>query len=202
MDKFESEVMSCIDSAIEAIGTPREQVVLKESAKLLNKLKLKYYYSSDDNLIKIKLLRNLAIILERLNSNDEAITHILDLYDLVTNNEEIKNDFPVEYCRAMNAYTDTFKDKLERELVIKIETENMNIYEKLGLKPDFITAKVNIYFLMEDYENVVNLLLEIHTEEKKDFVDLINEIETELYKVSSDHYKKYLNIIQANSLVS
>ncbi|MGL5765298.1 MAG: hypothetical protein ACRCX8_06625 [Sarcina sp.] len=205
MNEFEEKVNYCITKALTGIGAVHERKYFEESIREFKKLKLMYFGNSEDGLVKVRLLRNLAGILDRLKRNEESEVYVIELYNLLIEDSSIKEYYPLEYCRAINTYTDTFKDSLDKKFIINIERENMRIYKKLGEEflPDFLTASVNINFLMEDYNSVINLLLKIHTEEEKRIVDLKEQIKVELAEVSPTYYNKYIKLSNmADSLVS
>ncbi len=206
MSKFDELVEIAINKGIMGY-TENIKIKILEAIKDLKKIRLQYLYEDKDLETKMRLLRNLAVMLKIVGKKAEAEQYVLELFD-ITNMENIKEWYPLEYCKARNCYTQYFKKRLDKKIIINIEKENMKIYKKLEsfegeFFPDFLTAKINIYFLMEDYNSVVNTLLEIHTNESSRIVDLKKSTMSELASASPEYYNKYLKVINmANSLIS
>ena len=206
MSKFDELVEIAINKGIMGY-TENIKIKILEAIKDLKKIRLQYLYEDKDLETKMRLLRNLAVMLKIVGKKAEAEQYVLELFD-ISNMENIKEWYPLEYCKARNCYSQYFKERLDRQILINIEKENMEMYKKLEsfegeFFPDFLTAKINIYFLMEDYNSVVNTLLEIHTNESSRIVDLKKSTISELASASSEHYNKYLKVINmANSLIS
>lgn len=162
-EKFESEVESCILKLVCSSKNQNDEKFYRDIAKELKKIKIKYWNVSDSNISKVRLLRNLLLIYDVLEEKEIVRLYTNELYNFAIESN-LKEEYELEYCRAMNCYIDTFSKELGTKEKVRIEKENIEVYKRMGLeyKPDFLTAKVNIKFLMEDYNSVVNILLEIH----------------------------------------
>lgn len=200
-DRFENEIdravenlkKGCIDKSYFIIGN-----------RILQAAYDKYFKRTKDSFLKAKCLRNLSKSYFDIGKEHKCKEYSKILYELINiEDRDFKEKQTVCYCLSMNEYSQTFKNELSKEELIKIEKFNLSFYQK-DLESNYYNAMMaqsNIYLLEEKYEEILRLLKDIHTNNHPDADEVKNEIINDLETSNEFYYRQAKDLInQSNSL--
>lgn len=198
-DRFEEE----IDRAVESLKMGYlDKSYLVKGNKILQAAYDKYFERTKDSFLKAKCLRNLSKVCGLLNNNKKEREYSSELFRLITyEDKEFKNNETLYYCLSMNEYSQTFKDELSKEELLKIEEFNLSFY-KTDINIyfyDAMMAQSNIYLLKEEYKEIVNLLKDIHTSDHNEAREIENEILHDLATADDFYYRQAKDLINQSS---
>lgn len=176
---------------------------ISRGSEILEKAYNEFYYRNGKTNERVRVLRNLSKAkgMLSLRSHEEKYSKII--FEIITKDSSFKEYHTRDYCLAMNEYTQTFKNILTKEELLRTERFNLEFYSS-NLKDyyyDAIMAQLNIYLLEDEYEKILILLKDIHTSDMTDAREIEEEILHDLATANSDYYRLAYDLLnKGNSL--
>lgn len=170
----------------------------EKAKKILDKLLLQYYNQLEELEIKRLLLHNLAWVEHHISDTEGAKRHITQIREEIEQNVEYIYNNKLKYSKLLNLYVEIYEEEIDQDQYIEIQIFNQSTYSEIGAIGEYVIAKVNVNFKLEEYDEIVESIKYLNDRKSKDnnYEYCIKEIMRELEKHSKVHYKEALNIIK------